>query len=63
LTVSSNKKIENKIRNLELLCAEDYEETDTFEGINFNNELMYVDDVILIFNILQVLLLESFTNK
>jgi len=42
LTVSSNKKI----GNLNLLCAEDYEETDTFEDINFNNELMYVDEVI-----------------
>jgi len=46
LTASSNKKIENKIGNLDFLCAEDYEETDTFEDINFNNELMYVDDVI-----------------
>lgn len=47
LTVSSNKKIENKIGNLDLICAEDYEETDTFENINnYNNELMFVDDVI-----------------
>ncbi|XP_008180972.1 uncharacterized protein LOC103308755 [Acyrthosiphon pisum] len=46
LTVSSNKKIENRIGNLDLICAEDYEETDTFENINYNNELMFVDDVI-----------------
>lgn len=45
LTVSSNKKIKNKIRNLYLICAEDYEETDTFENINFN-EFIVVDDVI-----------------
>lgn len=45
LIVSSNKIKVNKIGNLDLLCAENYEEDDNFENLN-NYELKYIDDVI-----------------